>query len=212
MARTNQEKMVDRLFTLYIIHRCRAEHGLSCISKTKMHKLLFYAQKTLIDNKIKAMNYSFVKVLYPTFSSELRSDLTDLTEQGFLNGDYYREQEKAERILEDFQEIFDRNSLIKSLIDREVDQYAPMETSALVVKTKKVPWRGKTIGALRKGTPLLSPLEPQNVSVTLDISEEELEQLEICLSPVVAEKISRADEDLQRGKRLTYEEVFGKLC
>jgi len=212
MVRTNQEKTVDRLLTLYIIHRCRTKHGLSCISKTKMHKLLFYAQKTLIDNKIKAMSYSFVKVLHPTFSSELRSDLTDLTEQGFLNGDYYREQEKAERVLKDFQGIFDNNSLIKLLIDREIDQYAPMETSVLVAKTKKVPWQGKTIGALKKGTPLLSPLKPQNASISLNISEEDLEQLEICLSPIVAEKMEQADKDLQRGKRLTYAEVFGNLC
>ncbi|MDR0797805.1 MAG: hypothetical protein LBE70_03705 [Nitrososphaerota archaeon] len=212
MARTVQGKLIDRLFTLYVIHRCRAEHGLNCISETKMQKIVFYAQKKLIDNRIKAINYSFVKVRFPTFSHELRNDLTDLTEQGFLSGGYYKEQEKAEKLLKDFSEVFGNNPVIKSLIDQEIDTYATMETGELVAKTQKLLWKGKRIESLTRGTPLLYPLKPEKVKAELAVSDEILEQLELCLSPVVAEKIGKANEDMLRGRRLTHAEVFGNLC
>ena len=211
MARTISEKAIDRLFALYVIDRCRTKHGIADVSETKMHKIIFYAQKRLIDRRCKAMNYGFIKLLFPTFSDELRSDLNELTDLGFLNGQYYREQEKARVILEDFHQVFDNNKEIKSLIDEEVDKYAPIETGELVARTKRYPWRGKVIDELKNGTPLLYPLKATKSRCILNISEDDIENLSICLSPNVSTKMQQATEELRRGTRLTHAEVFGEL-
>jgi hypothetical protein len=115
MARTVQEEAIDRLFSLYVVDRCRAKHGITYVSETKLHKLLFYAQKRLIECRCKAMTYPFIKLLYPTFSKELRSDLNELLDLGYLSGHYYKEQEKARMILEDFHHIFDDNRAMRKL-------------------------------------------------------------------------------------------------
>ncbi len=209
MARTVQEKAIDRLFALYVIDRCRAKHGITDVSETKMHKLIFYAQKRLIDCRCKAMNYGFIKLLYPTFSDELRTDLNELTELGFLHGQYYREQEKTRMILEDFRQIFDNNREIKCLVDEEVDKYAPIETNALVARTKHLPWRGKVIEDLKNGTPLLYPLKATKSRCVLNVTDDDLEDLAICLSPEISAGMEQAFDELRRGKRLTHEEVFG---
>jgi len=209
MARTIQEKAIDRLFTLYVIDRCRAKHGITDVSETKMHKLLFYAQKKLIECRCKAMSYSFIKLLYPTFSNELRTDLNELAELGFLHGQYFREQEKARMILEDFQHIFATNPEIKYLVDEEVDKYAPVETNVLVSRTKHLPWRNKIIDNLKNGTPLLYPLKLAKSRCVLNISNEDLEDLAICLSPEISAGMEQAFDEMRRGKRLTHEEVFG---
>lgn len=212
MARTIQEKSIDRLFALYVIDRCRAKHGITNVSETKMHKLIFYAQKRLIDCRCKAMNYGFIKLLFPTFSNELRADLNELTDLGFLQGQYYKEQEKARLILEDFHQVFDNNREIKCLVDEEVDKYAPVDTDALVARTKRFPWRGKVIDDLKNGTPLLYPLRITRSRCILNISEEDLEDLSICLSPVVAAKMEESAQELRRGTRLTHAEVFREIC
>ncbi len=209
MARTIQEKAIDRLFSLYVIDRCRAKHGISDVSETKMHKLIFYAQKRLIECRCKAMNYSFIKLLYPTFSDDLRADLNELADLGFLHGRYYREQEKARMILEDFHHIFDDNREIKCLVDEEVDKYAPVETNALVARTKRLPWRNKRIDDLKNGTPLLYPLRTTRSRCVLSITDEDLEDLAICLSPEISADMEQAFDEMGRGKRLTHEEVFG---
>jgi hypothetical protein len=109
MARTIQEKAIDRLFALYVINRCRTKHGIENVSETKLHKLMFYSQKKLYETRCKAFNYGFIKLLYPTFSNDLRSDLESLSDSGFLDGAYYRENEKTRLILDDFGFIFHNN-------------------------------------------------------------------------------------------------------
>lgn len=185
---------------------------MGCISETKMHKLIFYAQKKLIDCRCKAMSYGFIKLKFPTFSNELRSDLTELSDLGFLQGQYFTEQEKAKMILDDFHQVFDSNKEIKQLVDQEIDKYAPIDTDVLVDRTKRFPWRGKVIEQLKDGTPLLYPLTKTKSRCILNISDEDLEDLAICLSPIVAAKMEESAKELREGIRLTHAEVFRKLC
>ena len=173
-----------------------------------MQKLVFYVQKRLAENRVRAMNYSFIKLLFPTFSTELRSDLNDLTRLGFLEGQYYEENDKARMIIEDFHQVFDGNLEIKRLIDEEVDRYAPIETDDLVKITRQLRWGRKAISELINGTPLVYPPKTR-IRRTLKISDEDLEDLAICLSPKVAGDMEQAFDELRRGKRLTHAEVFG---
>jgi len=212
MARTLKEKVIDRLIALYIINRCRTKHNISSVSETKMQKLVFYSEKKLNESKIKALNYRFIKLLFPTYSEELRNDLHELTKLGYLQGQYFKEKKKTQLLLEDFQKVFLDNPEIKELIDSEVDKYAPMETNKLVRKTKRMPWKSRIIEDLKNGTPLVYPLKVTRSRDLFKINEEDLEDLAICLSPKITKDLEKTFDDLRRGRRLTHAEVFGSLC
>jgi hypothetical protein len=209
MARTPKEKVVDRLLDLYIVDRCKTQHGIDNISETKLHKLLFFSEKKLIECKLKSINYSFVKLLFPTFSQELRRDLTELSELGFLKGPYFNESEQAQMIIQDFQPVFQNNKEIMDLINSEVDKYAPIPTDRLVAQTKRMKWKTSTIDELKNGTPLLYPLKPERSRDFFKISDEDYEDLAICLSPKVTRVMLSALEDLKKGRKLQHEEIFG---
>jgi len=209
MARTIQEKVIDRLLTLYVIHRCRIKHGIDNISETKMHKLMFYSEKKLNERRCKSLNYLFVKLLYPAYSAELRKDLNELVELNFLEGPFFSEKRKTQMILEDFHEVFLNNREIMDLIDSEVDENAPIETEALVQKTKKMRWRNRLIEELKNGTPLVYPLKPTKARCFFKISKEDYEDLAICLSPRISKDMVEAFNELRRGQRLSHAEVFG---
>ena len=209
MARTIREKVINRLLTLYVIDRCRSKHGIDHISETKMHKLMFYSEKKLNECRCKSLNYLFVKLLYPTYSAELRKDLNELVELNFLEGPFFCERRKTQMILEDFQEVFANNPETMELINAEVDEHAPIETEALVQQTKNMKWRNGIIEDLKNGTPLVYPLKPMRARCHFSISEEHYEDLAICLSPEVSKGMAQAFSELRRGQRLTNAQVFG---
>ena len=209
MARTIREKTIDRLLTLYVIDRCRAKHGINKVSETKLHKLMFYSEKKLNECRNKSLNFRFIKLLYPTFSGELRQDLNELAENNFIEGPYFSEKWKARMVLEDFGDILEENRETIAVIDSEVDEYAPLDTDVLVKRTKKLKWRNGVIDDLKKGTPLVYPLKSTRAKCSFNISEEDYEDLAICLSPKISKGMAEAFNQLRRGQRLTHEEVFG---
>ncbi len=73
-----------------------------------------------------------------------------------------------------------------------------------------MPWtKRKTIGDLKMGAPLLYPLEFEKASRVFEITEDELQDLEICLNPKLSKELDQAFNEVRRGKLLSHEEVFG---
>jgi len=209
MARTLREKVIDRLLSLYIIDKCQREYGIPSMSETKMQKLVFLAEKELIDNRCKSLNYRFIKLLYPTYSQELENDLNDLASLRFLDGPYYSGNQRTRMILDDFQHVFERNREIRHAIDDTLRKYAPIPTEQLVHVVSRMRWRKGTIDKLGLRTPLLYPLKEAMARCIFEISDEDLEDLAICLSPKVSRGMEQAFDELRRGQRLTHAQVFG---
>jgi len=209
MARTIKEKSIDRLLSLYVIDRCRTKHGIKNVSETKMQKLVFFSEKSLNERRYKALNYRFIKLLHPTYSPELKNDLNELAELNFLDGPYFSENEKAQMILEDFHEVFRNNREITDTIDSVVDTYAPISTESLVKKVHNMPWKKGIIDDLKNRTPLVYPIKTKRARRVFQISEEDLEDLAICLSPKISRGMKQAFDELRGGQRLAHEEVFG---
>lgn len=216
MARTSEEKTVDRLLTLYLVNECYQSHHLRALSETKLQKLVFLSEKELIDNRIKAFNYRFVKLLHPSYSPELSSDLTHFVKLKYLAEPWFGQTHKMRLILEDFSEVFSRNRHVLRLIDDVLSRYASIRTNYLVNMVFRMPWRitrygMRTIKDLKIGTPLLYPLTPEKAQETFQITEEELEDLEICLNPKISRDLDKAFNEMRGGKMLSHEEVFGEL-
>ena len=75
------------------------------IESTKFYiiKLSFLSELEMLKQHHKGFHYTFVKLDYGPFSSELRNDLGNLIQQQFLN-EGLRPTDKAHWVLEDFKE------------------------------------------------------------------------------------------------------------
>lgn len=209
-ARTSQEKTIDRLLVLYSIKECYEKHNLKALSETKMQKLVFLSEKRLIDRRVKALNYNFVRLLYPTFSSELSKDLTDFIRLGYLTEPWLGQTTRMKMILEDFEEIFRRNYQSLDIIDEVLSEYANVPTNRLVQMVYRMPWmKSKRVSELHIGVPMLYPLETENAHKIFKVMEDELEDLEICLNPKLSRELDRAFDEMRRGRLLSHAEVFG---
>jgi len=214
MARTSEEKTVDRLLTLHLINECYETYHLKALSETKLQKLIFLSEKELIDNRIKAFNYRFVKLLHPSFSSELRSDLTNLVRLKYLTTPWFEQTSRMQMILEDFSGVFGKNRALLEIIDNVLSTYAKIRTNRLVDLVNRMLWyvggrRPRAIEDLRIGTPLLYPLAWEKAEARFQMTDNELEDLEICLNPKISHDLDKAFNEMRRGNLLSHEEVFG---
>lgn len=212
MARTSKEKTIDRLLTLYFVNECYKTHNLGSLSETKLQKLVFLSEKELIDRRIRALNYRFVKLLFPTFSLELRTDLKNFVKSRFLRGPWFERTNKLKMILEDFSDVFRRNRSSINVIDEVLSTYANIRTTRLTNMVHRMRWtKRKTIGDLAMGAPLLYPLKYERARQIFKITDDELEDLEICLNPKISKELDQAFDEVRRRKMLRHEEVFRKL-
>jgi len=211
MVRTSKEKTTDRLLVLYTINDCYERHNLRALSETKVQKLVFLSEKRLIDNRIKAFNYHFIRLLHPTFSSELRNDLTSFISLGYLSEPWLGQTNRMTMILEDFNDVFQRNRHILSIIDDVISKYASVPTDRLVQIVYRMPWLSKTVIDLKIGVPMLYPLKEEKAREVFDITEDELADLEICLNPKLSQDLDQAFDEMRKGRLLSHAEVFGKL-
>jgi uncharacterized protein YwgA len=210
MARTSEEKTIDRLLTLYSINECYKQCKVTGLSETKLQKLVFLSEKRLIDQRIKAFNYHFVRLLHPTFSTELRNDLNDFVKTGYLSEPWLGQTEKTLIILKDFQDVIARNPHVTNVIDSIISTFADIPTSRLVQIVYSMPWtRNKIINELTIGVPMLYPLDPDKAREKFIITEDELENLEICLNPKISGTLDQAFDEMRRGRLLSHAEVFG---
>lgn len=210
MARTSEEKTIDRLLTLYSINECYEQCKVRALSETKLQKLVFLSEKSLIDQRIKAFNYRFIRLLHPTFSKELSNDLASFVRMGYLREPWLERTSRMKMILEDFSSVLERNSHVTRVIDEVVSTYADIPTNRLVEMVYKMPWaRNRVINDLTIGVPMLYPLKYENAREVFAISKNEIEDLEICLNPKLSREIDQAFNEMRRGRLLSHAEVFG---
>lgn len=117
-------------------------------------------------------------------------------------------------ILEDFSGVFGKNRALLEIIDNVLSTYAKIRTNRLVDLVNRMLWyvggrRPRAIEDLRIGTPLLYPLAWEKAEARFQMTDNELEDLEICLNPKISHDLDKAFNEMRRGNLLSHEEVFG---
>jgi len=210
MARTPQEKAVDCLLTTYLIEDAFSRCKLRFMSETKLQKLVFLSERSMIDERKKGFNFSFIKLTFGPFSQELRNDRNDLLKTGFLMGS--RPTDDAKLILEDFENVLERNKPFFQKIDAINNCFAKMPLPQLLDFIYAMPWgKGRTIDDLPQLTPMLYPMKQTNVALEFSISEEEAEDLLMNFDPQAIRELHQAMSDMREGRTRTYEQVFSNL-
>ena len=213
MARTLLDKTVDQFLTTYLINDVFSRHRLRLLPETKLQKLVFLSEKSMIDDRCKGFNFYFIKLIHGPYSAELKSELNRFTQIGYLNDFGLKPTTNLKMIVEDFQKIIDRNQPFFQKIQRVNDVYALMPLNQLLRIIYSMPWgRGdRTIADIPQRTPMLYPMKPNNIALEFEITENEAENLLLNFDPEAVEGLSQATEDMRKGRVRTYEQVFSDL-
>lgn len=210
MARTHRDRLINKLLSAYMINECDIEFGVS-LSETKLQKLVFLSEKRLIDGRIKAFDYSYIKFLHGPFSGELRGDLTILFELSLIQEPYLKSSKKLKWVIEDFQSIFEDNPQIISTIDSVLERYSRVPTEKLLDQVYRMKWGKRTIGDLPLRTPMLWPLKVKNAIKKFEITSDEFEDLELLFNKKIAGDFEKSNADMKEGRLLPHDQVFNKI-
>jgi len=214
MVRTLKDKAADHLLTIYLVNDVFSRRNLRFLSETKLQKLVFLSEKTMIDEREKGFNFYFIKLTHGPFSQELRGTLEKLLQTRFLNDFGLKPTHEAELILEDFQDVIERNQTFFQKINTVNDRFATMSLERLLNIIYAMPWgRGgaRTIADLPPRTPMLYPMKPHVVVTEFKVTDDEAEDLLMNFDPEAVKDLSEAMRDAREGRWRTYEQVFSNL-
>jgi uncharacterized protein YwgA len=213
MARTPLDKVTDHFLISYLINDAFSRRRLRFLPETKLQKLVFLSEKSMVDERKKGFNFYFIKLTHGPYSAELKSELERLIQIGYLDDFGLRPTASLRLIIEDFQNVVDKNQTFFQKIQRVNDAYALMPLRSLLKNIYSMPWgRGdKTIADLPQRTPMLYPMKPNNIDLEFDITENEAENLFMNFDPEAIEELSQATDDMRKGRVRTYEQVFPNL-
>lgn len=211
LARTLKEKVIDQFITGYVINECYNTYNVTFLSETKLQKLVFLSERKLISQRIKALNYSYLAYKRGPFSFEVRHDFEKYKLIENIDDQYINSIDNINKIIADFSDILKRNDEIINRIDRVLKQYAFLDLDELLERVYNLSYKGRKIRYIKLKTPLLFRLYENSSSKIFDITEEELDDLSLCLDPNVAMQLDPALEDMRRGRVLSIEKVSRQL-
>jgi hypothetical protein len=182
--------------------------------------LTFLAEWEMLDKRQKGFNYSFIKLTFGPYSSDLERDIKFLENSGLVKlvpidqkTRIFKPTEYGGKILTVFQDIFNRNRSFTQKIAEVNSNFAGLTLDELLKFVYSLPHpylKGKprTIGELKPRTILLFKMVPEKAREMFTITPEELATLDIYLDEECYRSIIDACESAKRKKLLSYEEVF----
>jgi len=130
-VRDTNEEIIDKVLLLYLINEVNKQGELSGI--TKLMKLLFFAEKEMVKNKVKGFNYNFYKWYLGPFTPEVYGDLDYLTANELVTEHETIElTDRGKAILKGATYLLDENRDILIHIDKVARNHANEWASTLM--------------------------------------------------------------------------------
>lgn len=126
MTRTLKEKAIDYFLTLYLVDDAFSRLKIGFLPDTKLQKLVFLSEKSMIHEREKGFNFNFIKLTHGPFSQELKTSYDNLSQIGILGEFGLTPTTNSKIILEDFQEIIKRNTTFFQKITTVNNDFAKM--------------------------------------------------------------------------------------
>ena len=212
VKRTLYEKVVDRFLLLYLISE--SSELAPNLGKTKLQKLAFLSEWRMLDERRKGFNYNFIKLVHGPYSGELDNDLTDFASHKLMNDPWLQPTNLGYMILEDFSELLEQNETFIQTIDLILSRFAKLSLKRLLTYVYALPHpyrKNLTIGTTPFRTPLLYRLVEEKTVTKFELSEEQLQDLQICLDNERLKQWKEVSAEVKKGRFLTYREVFGTV-
>lgn len=209
VRRTLYENVIDRFLLLYLISE--ASEYAPDLGKTKIQKLAFLSEWKMIDERNKGFNYNYIKLVHGPYSGELDKDLTDLASHNLVNDPRLHPTNVGYMILEDFSELLEQNETIVLTINQIISRFAKPSLNRLLAYVYSLPHpyrKNLTIETTPFRTPLLYRLSEEKAITKFEISEEQLQDLQMCLDKDRLKQWKEVSDEISKGRFLTYREVF----
>ncbi len=209
VGRTYNEKLSDQFLLSYLVHD--AFKHIRILPRTKLQKLVFLSEWSMIQGWKKGFNYAFIKLIYGPFSQELENDLTSQIRQGNIKNLGLRPTERLDLLVEDFGELLTRNRSFIEIIQKTNRKYARVPLKVLLKTVYGLPHPylpGRTIAELNLRTPILYRMKEDRAKETFRITDSEAEDLEASLDPKIFSSLVSAMDDIKHGRLVAHNEVF----
>lgn len=211
MARTFEDRVVDKFLSAYVASECRNTYEISHLSETKFQKLVYLSERKLLSNDIKAFNYSFMFFKKGPYSAQVRNDFNFFKKLENLNEQYLTSSQKIDMIIEDFCDVLERNDDIVNRIDRVLTRYATLDLREIINRVYNLTYKGRKIRNLKLKTPLTFPISTTDARSYFDVKPDELEDLKMCFDKDFDKIMMLALSDVREGRISSHEEAFREL-
>ncbi|TSA43392.1 hypothetical protein D4R54_00920 [archaeon] len=186
---------------LYLLHDAFSRNRTNFVQETKLQKLVFLSEWSMIGERNKGFNFRFIKLVHGPFSQELETDVAKLVKVGLVSNHGLEPTERADMIIEDFRDVIERNGSFTKYVNGTNDDFAGVSLKELLDVIYAMSWgKGKTIRDLPPRTPMLYPMKEQSVASEFSITDEEAEDLLMNFDPRAVSALLQATEEMRTGK------------
>ena len=201
-----RERVTNILLLLYLIEKTNRIGEVE--NELKLQKLVFLAQKRLVEKKLKAFSYNFFRWLKGPFSKNLRIDLTTLLQSHFITMTPAGIEltRKARELLNNCSELLDRNQGFLKDIDSTVDcfsKYSPDKIKEFVYSMKVVVPRIRQLMSIKNIPPsqlILFKTSDKKARSIFFIDNSWLATLELSFDIEAIESLEKAIDDAVEGR------------
>ena len=129
--RSIRERVTNNLLLLYLIDKTNQIGQLE--DALKLQKLVFLAQKRLVDRKLKAYSYNFFRWQKGPYSADLSNDLNMLVNMGFViwRRNNIELTEQGKKILNACDDVFVENKTFLRHINLIIEEYATLDPEVI---------------------------------------------------------------------------------
>ena len=204
-GRTLEEHLADRFLLLYLLDDANIGMGV-----TKIHKLTFLSEVDMNLEGRKGFNFNFVKLDYGPYSQDVKYDINFLVKCGFVKKRIHWLTQKGTMILDNFEEIRDKNTNFLEKIQEVNRVYAHIPRDRLVHLVHQMPnplrpWM--TIEETPERKYLLKRLRFAHQDRVFQLSKSDAESLEIYFDSELFSSLARSLASAKREPAVPLSEV-----
>lgn len=197
VALNESESAVNCLMTLYLLKR--ANNRIDGI--TKLQKLVFVAQEEMARRGICAVSNEFFRWDYGPMSREVYRTNDILVENNLVKNGALTLNDRGEDFLREFDYIIKNNREIFSIIDKCVDDFSHLSLGELKEKIySMVVLLGTECPVEIRDLPHGTTILRNKGFSSLDIDQDDIETLEICISEELHQSVLSGLDDAKSGR------------
>lgn len=192
------ETAVNALTALYLLKK--SKNRIDGI--TKFQKLTFIMQKEFLERNLSVFSAEFFKWDFGPMSGEVYKTNNFLVENGLISDRALVVTHRGNTLLDDFSYLIDNNEYIFEIVDEFIEKFSSLNLPNLkeiIYSMDIIPENSEDpikIRDIHHGTTIFR----NKGFESLDIDEEDIESLEICLDEEIYQSVMLGLEDARSGR------------
>jgi uncharacterized protein YwgA len=171
--RSFKEQIISKLLLLHILGKYKFD------GKTKLHKAIFFAERSTNEKKLKVFNYNFFRYNFGEYSQELQDDFRVLVDKDFLiNSKPIEVSSEGKELLKRCSLIIENNKPLLNMVEPIIQHTASMPLDRVKeIAYSRVIVSGRQVKDIEIGTPLLNELSDDEAKEKIFVNDKWIEKL-----------------------------------